>query len=186
MKNLAVVFPGIGYHTDKPLLYYSKKLAAGYGFEVVEVPYGNFPAGVKGSPEKMKQAFENALAQTRELLIDITFEEYDKILFLSKSVGTAVAAAYAKEKKLKTYNVFYTPVAASMELMEQPGIVFHGTHDSWAETACLVQYCEEKGYPCHLIENANHSLETGEVHKDIENMAYIMELTDAYIKSISI
>ena len=38
----------------------------------------------------------------------------------------------------------------------------------------------------HLIENANHSLETGEVHKDIENMAYIMELTDAYIKSISI
>lgn len=67
-----------------------------------------------------------------------------------------------------------------------PGIVFHETHDSWAETACLVQRCEAKGYPCHIIENANHSLETGEVHKDIENMAYIMELTDAYIRSISI
>ena len=26
--KLAVVFPGIGYHADKPLLYYSKKLAA--------------------------------------------------------------------------------------------------------------------------------------------------------------
>lgn len=28
--KLTVLFPGIGYHTDKPLLYYSKKLAAGY------------------------------------------------------------------------------------------------------------------------------------------------------------
>ena len=28
MENkLAVIFPGIGYHTDKPLLYYGKKLA---------------------------------------------------------------------------------------------------------------------------------------------------------------
>lgn len=26
-KKIAVLFPGIGYHTDKPLLYYSKKLA---------------------------------------------------------------------------------------------------------------------------------------------------------------
>ena len=29
IKNgkLAVVFPGVGYHADKPLLYYSRKLA---------------------------------------------------------------------------------------------------------------------------------------------------------------
>ena len=26
-NQLAVLFPGIGYHTDKPLLYYSAKLA---------------------------------------------------------------------------------------------------------------------------------------------------------------
>lgn len=186
MRKLAVVFPGIGYHTDKPLLYYSKKLAAKYGFEVVEVPYGNFPSGVKGSPEKMKQAFESALSQTREILKDIRFEEYDKILFLSKSVGTAVAAAYAKEKKLQTCNVFYTPVEASMELMEQPGIVFHGTNDSWARTSILAQGCETKGYSCYFIENANHSLETGDVRKDLENMAYIMERTEVYIKSISV
>lgn len=24
--KLAILFPGIGYHTDKPLLYYSKKI----------------------------------------------------------------------------------------------------------------------------------------------------------------
>ena len=47
MKKLAVIFPGVGYHTDKPLLYYSKKLASRNGYEIVEVPYGKFPKGVR-------------------------------------------------------------------------------------------------------------------------------------------
>ena len=31
--KLAVFFPGIGYHCDKPLLYYSQKLAKECGYE---------------------------------------------------------------------------------------------------------------------------------------------------------
>ena len=52
--KLAVVFPGIGYHADKPLLYYSKKLAAQAGWQVVEVAYGAFPDRVKGDQAKME------------------------------------------------------------------------------------------------------------------------------------
>ena len=36
-KKIAVLFPGIGYHTDKPLLYYGKKLAGERGYEIVEI-----------------------------------------------------------------------------------------------------------------------------------------------------
>ena len=39
MKKLAVLFPGIGYHCDKPLLYYSKKYLKVYGYEIIEVNY---------------------------------------------------------------------------------------------------------------------------------------------------
>ena len=84
--KLAVIFPGIGYHADKPLLYYSKKLAKNYGFEIVEVPYGNFPKGVKGSPDKMKEAFFAAVKQTEEILKDVDFASCDKLLFISKSI----------------------------------------------------------------------------------------------------
>ena len=35
MKKLAVLFPGIGYHCDKPLLYYSKKYLKVYGYEII-------------------------------------------------------------------------------------------------------------------------------------------------------
>lgn len=181
MKKLAVVFPGIGYHTDKPLLYYSKKIAASQGFEIREVPYGNFPPDVKGSAEKMEQAFWCALAQCEEILRDVDFGKYDEILFLSKSIGTAVASAYGAQKGLNTVNVYYTPVEASLDYMTQPGIVFHGTKDSWADTKILKKRCAEKGYKIYLIEDANHSLETGKVKRDLENMAFIMSVTEAYI-----
>ena len=33
MKKLAIFFPGIGYHCDKPLLYYARKLTQECGYE---------------------------------------------------------------------------------------------------------------------------------------------------------
>lgn len=184
MKRIAVIFPGIGYHADKPLLYYSKKLAADYGFQVVEVPYGNFPKDVKGSAKKMEQAFLSALEQSEEILKDVAFEEYASILFISKSIGTAVGAAYGERKGLRTANIFYTPVEAFLKFMSQPGIVFHGTNDSWAETKALLAACREKEYKVHLIEGGNHSLETGDVLRDLKNMSFIMSETKNYIKSM--
>ena len=31
--KLAVIFPGVGYHADKPLLYYGRKLAKQHGYQ---------------------------------------------------------------------------------------------------------------------------------------------------------
>ncbi len=184
MKKLAILFPGIGYHVDKPLLYYSKKLAVANGFEVMEVPYGNFPEGVKGSLQKMKEAFDSAVKQSECILQDVKFEQYDKILFISKSIGTAVAAAYATRHNLQTYNIFYTPVEASIDFMNQPGIVFHGTEDAWVDSKNLVALCQQKGYKVEITQKANHSLETGNVQTDLYNLKTIMTATEQYIGSI--
>lgn len=181
--KLAVIFPGIGYHVDKPLLYYSKKIAEKYGYKTVPVPYGNFPSGVKGSAKKMEDSFYSALAQTEGILKDTDFAAYEEILFLSKSVGTAVAAAYGQNHSLTTRNIYYTPVGPSFPLMNQPGIVFHGTKDGWVETALVKEECKRRGLPLYIIEEANHSLETGDVRKDLVNLQFIMEKTEAYIES---
>ena len=44
MKKIAVLFPGIGYHADKPLLYYSKKLVMNKGYKIADVKYGVLPS----------------------------------------------------------------------------------------------------------------------------------------------
>lgn len=182
--KLAVVFPGIGYHTDKPLLYYAKKLAQANGYEIKEVPYGNFPKDVKGSPEKMREAFESALAQSEEILKDTDFSKYDRLLFLSKSIGTAVAAAYAKRHELAAQQVYYTPVEQTFALAGRGGIAFHGTQDPWVETQLVTAACREHDIPLYITEGANHSLETGDPLTDILNLSHIMEQTREFLESL--
>ena len=136
--RLAVFFPGIGYHCDKPLLYYSRKLAAGYGFEITEVSYEGFRRDIRGSEEKMREAFENALMQAEQVLEHVTFNRYETVLFVSKSIGTAVAGAYDAKYGIRAHHIFYTPVEASLPVM-QNGIVFHGTADPWADAEIIQQ-----------------------------------------------
>ena len=184
-RKLAVIFPGIGYHTDKPLLYYAKHLAAAFGYEIKEVPYGNFPSNVRGSAEKMEQSFRLALKQAEEILAEVRWEDFGDLLFVSKSVGTAVAAAYAGKYGLSTHNLYYTPVAQSFQFITQDGIVFHGTSDPWAETAAIEQCCKERNLPLILIPEANHSLEVGEVGADLRNLQLVMEKSRTYLQQIS-
>ena len=62
-KKAALIFPGIGYHVDRPLLYFGKKLASARGYEIIDVPYGHFEHGIRGNEKKMWEAFESALRQ---------------------------------------------------------------------------------------------------------------------------
>ena len=104
--KLAVFFPGIGYHNDKPLLYYSRKLAAEAGFQCVRVDYNGFASEIKGNADKMREALETAYSQTELILSDIDWKSYENIIFISKSIGTVVAARYAKEYDITCRNIY--------------------------------------------------------------------------------
>ena len=198
--KLAVLFPGIGYTCDKPLLYYAGKLAQGLGYELKRVEYGNFPAGIKGDQEKMKAAFESALTQTEEILKDVDFAQYEDILFISKSVGTVVAACYRQKYHIACRSISFTPLEETFMFIEAHdivptdtmprecasagGIMFHGTKDPWVRDSSLIRKgCERIRQPLYITENGNHSLETGNVAVDIANLQKIMEQVEAYIKS---
>ena len=91
-KQLAVLFPGIGYHADKPLLYYSAKLARAHGCEVTTVQYPALPSGLRGNPEQIEAAVQTALSAVEPQLEAVLRTDYDRIFFFSKSIGTAIAA----------------------------------------------------------------------------------------------
>lgn len=183
-KKIAILFPGIGYHVDKPLLYYAGKLARNYNYEVVPVPYTGFEAGIKGNARKMEQAFLSAMEQAEKILLETDFSQYNRILFISKSVGTVVASAYAKEHEIDARHILYTPVEATFGFLEQEGIIFHGTADPWVETDIVEKACEQKKLPLYIFEDANHSMETGNVSTDLENMRKIMKITEKYMKEV--
>ena len=172
-KRLAILFPGVGYTCDKPLLYYGGKLMEQKGYEVIRLKYHGFPEKIRGDMAKMKESFFLALRQTKEALEAVSWGDYEDIIFLSKSIGTIVAAAYAQEQGLAVKQVLLTPLSQTFDFLEKDGdaFAFHGTSDPWAVTAEIKEACSRLGIPLYLTEGANHSLETGDAEKDIEILA---------------
>lgn len=180
--RLAVLFPGIGYTNVKPLLYYAGELAAGLGYTVLPVNYGDFPRNVKGDAEKMKQSFVSACAQAEDALQDVEWSGYDDILFIGKSIGTIVAARYALTHNVKARLVLLTPLVDTFQFTQGSAIAFHGTADPWTVTDEIMKACEVRGIPLHLTEEANHSLETGDVHRDLATLVETMDIIEQYMR----
>lgn len=180
--KLAVLFPGMGYHIDKPLLYYAKDLAAVCGYEIIAADYKELPKGVKGSPEKMKDAFEKALKNSFASLAAVNWGNYKELLFISKSIGTAISAAVADQLRLKAKNIYFTPVGETFLFPLQKGIAFHGTADTWVDTKTVQAGCEKYGITLYITEGVNHSMENNDTIANIRILAQIMEKVKQYIE----
>ena len=62
-----------------------------------------------------------------------------------------------------------TPLAATFSFAkDNSGIAFHGNSDPWVETDLVIDECDRLNIPLTVYEGANHSLETGNIQKDLE------------------
>ena len=185
MAKLAVFFPGIGYTVDKPLLYYSRRIASELGYDIRLLSYTGFPSNVLGDSDKMTECYRIALVQTQELLSDVEWNAYDAILFVGKSVGTSIAAWFAAKSPVRDRirMVLLTPLEETFALPTDRAIVFTGTNDPWVggSDSPIPSICEKRGLPCVVIQDGNHSLETGDVGSDIHNLQTIMTETARFI-----
>ncbi|MBR1758835.1 MAG: alpha/beta hydrolase [Lachnospiraceae bacterium] len=185
MNKVAVFFPGIGYTVDKPLMHYGRKLAKQLGYEEIPLPYTGFPPKIQGDAGRMQQSFEIALAQAEEMLKDVDFSTYEDILFIGKSIGTIVAAKLASESAVRDRIrlVFYTPLPETFAYSFGESIVFTGNDDPWVgrENSRIPTICWQKNIPCHIIEGANHSLESTDPILDIKNLRKVMKKTRKFI-----
>ena len=182
LKKIACLFPGIGYTCDKPLLYYSWKLLKGMGWEVVPVAYTGFPSGVKGDAEKMSHCARMAADQAEEILKDVEWDSFQEILFVGKSIGTVVGCDYALRHQIACRQILFTPVEETFQYVGREAIAFHGTADPWADTKEIEKLCKAKDVPLYETEGANHSLECGDVDRDIETMKSTMRIVREYME----
>lgn len=188
-KKLAVFFPGVGYTKDKPLLYYSRKLAAMYGYQEVVLEYSGFPEKRPGDPDRMKQMFQIAYEQSLEGLKGVDFSSVEDILFVGKSIGTIAAAKIASDSSLKDRIrlVLYTPLERTFLYSFGKAVVFTGMDDPWVgrKGSRIPALCSERGIPCHIIPEGNHSLECGDIDRDIGTLREILRKAELFIKTFS-
>ena len=180
--KLVVCFPGIGYHCDKPLLYYSRKLAAAAGYDhEIALNYTYRKAGLRGNDAALREAFDTLYVQAETQLATVDWTEYDDVLFLSKSIGTAVAAAYARRNDVVCRHALYTPLALTFEFVPQKAIAFLGTADPWSDVDAVAARSRANGTPLHLYAGANHSLETADVLGNLDVLRDVMQKTQAFV-----
>lgn len=174
-KKICVIFPGIGYHSDKPLLYYGKKYMAEHGYEIIGVKYGKLPKGLEA-------AFSCGYDITVRFLADICFGQEDDIVFMSKSIGTVIAARYAQEFNVNARNIYFTPLISTMKYADNNGIAFHGTKDPLADTEKLTDACIKRHIPLYTYEGGNHSIETKDILWNIRTQEDVAKKYIQYLK----
>lgn len=181
--KIAVLFPGIGYNTDKPLLYHSAKLAADHDYKIKRLQFSGFPKNVSNDRGALLKSYAIAGAQSKEQLKFINFSDYDDIVFISKSIGTIGAAMVAKQEDVPARHVFFTPLNQLFSFSDPwDALVYSGTGDRFVNPEFLKAECEKMNYRLHSIEGAKHSLETGEAMTDLRNLVTIMEELDGFLK----
>jgi len=180
--KLAVFFPGIGYHCDKPILYFSRELATQLGYEkIINLSYTCEAHNIRGNDQKMREVGEILYRQAEQSLTEVDFTQFDEILFVSKSVGTAVAAAYAMRHRLKCKNIWYTPLEQTFDFAPHDGIAFTGTADPWVKSGKIQELCAGAKIPLYEYENANHSLEVGDAMENLRILENVITRSREYL-----
>jgi len=182
MAKLAVVFPGLGYHCDKPLLYYGRDVAYEAGYEEqINVTY-DFPKIDVTDVKGMIEATRGVIAQVEQQLKDVDWEKYDEVVFIAKSVGTVISNAYADMKKLANVKlVFLTPLIYAYDWKPVSAIAFIGTKDKFSTAEKISKLSEENDVPLTIYEGMNHSLECDDVSKNLQVMAEVMAKIKQYL-----
>ena len=188
MGKIAVIFPGMGYTKDRPLLYYAGRIAKSCGYELIFAGYGDvsWDKEVLRDHEKMTLILKKCIDSVEEQLADTDFAASTDIVFIAKSIGTVVAAAVAKRHGINARHIFFTPIEQFRDFTDENAVVFYGGKDPYADPKAIEQICRDKNLEAYLIEDANHSLEVNDVIKDIENLAYVMRKVSDKINDRSI
>jgi len=170
MRKLVIMFPGVGYTMDCPLLYYASFLYEAKGYEQIHMKYNS----IFFEPDLTR---EEKSARVRgyvwEKAKDIDFSAYDEVVFLSKSFGTAEAGILAEKLGINPVQIYLTPVPRALPYIKKADTVVIGTADE-VYPECKA-YFDEHGITPLYIEGANHPLEVdGKPFESLEILKDVM------------
>ena len=171
VKKLLLIFPGVGYGFNHPLLYYADSVFEAKGYERKYMKYQElFLDKELTFEEKATKVREFVQKQARE----IDFSIYEEVVFLSKSVGSVEAGILAEKVGIKIKQIFLTPIEKAISYCKDGSYVVMGTNDE--AYLAYKGHCEKNEIKALYIENANHSLEIqGQPYENIEILKKVME-----------
>ena len=175
-EALVVLFPGRGYTVQLPLLYYAGMAARDKGFDVLALEYGFFKAGKPFTDEDTAPFCEELL----ETLQAAGAQGYKRLYLISKSLGTVLAGMVGTLLEHPDIrHLFLTPVERALPFMLQTkSVAVMGTADDTFPEACIGAVRADAACELVFIEDADHSLETGQ--GTLHNLSILQRMANIY------
>jgi pimeloyl-ACP methyl ester carboxylesterase len=185
--HLAVIFPGMGYKVEMPVLYYPARLLERLGADLLKVEYDYRRPGYRALPEEEQNRwFEADIDAVCEAVHDIA--SYRRITLIGKSLGT-LAMARAASVWPEAVCVWltpllrYTPFRARLEAFNQPSLWVIGTTDTHYDAELVEALAARPGHECVVLDEADHSLEVpGEIERSLDGLKGMMRALQRFLE----
>ena len=156
--GIAVCFPGTGFTCKEALFERLISVYESRGYEVIKLDFTHIPFR---EIESLEEAVAVALRAAKRQLAGVMFQDYKDVVFLSKSLGTILAAQDEKNFSVRPRHLFLTPLNKTLSLLRPDAQVIAmvlGTQDRFLTGRQLMRFCEERNFRCCLVDGVNHSL----------------------------
>lgn len=165
-NSLAVIFPGLRYNCDKPLLYYTTQALIARGMDVLQVwvDYNQLDnKDLSQTDQTLRMVSEAQII----LQAGIQLRPYESLALVGKSIGTLVMAFILSQEHPQKIagTIWLTPllhipfVTAAIQSVTHPAIVAGGTADTTFDPASVALLERQPNLALLRVEAANHSLE---------------------------
>jgi predicted alpha/beta-hydrolase family hydrolase len=185
-KTLAVLFPGMNYSCDMPLLFYPLKLLLGRGADVLQVRADYTGPEYKSLPQAERGAWLAADAQAALQAARLQ-GKYGKLVLVGKSIGTIALASLVPHEP-QAISIWLTPllrhprVTESAEHNRGAALFVAGTADDLFDAAELHRLQTAAQAEAQLIEGGDHSLEIeGDFFASLQALEQVMRAMASFL-----
>jgi hypothetical protein len=184
-NHLAIIFPGLGYNADMPLLYYTTNVLSKRGADVLQLRYTYQNEAFQSLPEQAQ--YEKIVGDcTAAFSIAKQQREYSQITLVGKSLGTLALGHLLTQNDISsTKFVWLTPLLRNEYLRNQitsrqhQALFVIGTKDPHYSADVVKEVEDKTGGESLVAEHANHSLEVeGVLESTLVMQTYVAKLSD--------
>jgi len=156
--GIVVCFPGTGFTCKEALFERCAEKFSERGYDVVKLDFSHIPFR---EIETIEEAVTIARRTMKRQLSGVDFGEYEDVVWISKSLGTILAATDEEVYCDSPRQLYLTPLPETLRLIRPESRVIAlvlGTQDRFLTGEALAAFCEQRNYRCCVIDGVNHSL----------------------------
>lgn len=161
-EKLVIAFPGTGFTTKEVLFKRCFSVFQSKGYKILELDFSMIPFK---EIETIPEAVEAANRQVVSQLKNISLEECEDIVFLSKSLGTVCAGWLEEHWGFHPRQLYLTPIRETLAYLRENSRVIAlvlGDKDRLMSVGELEAFCVPRGLRMVTFTGVGHSLKDEE------------------------